>query len=55
MYEIYENIINAEEPTLTQLNAAFETHFAPTSNPTHECYLFRQLIHSFPMHPFSTS
>ena len=41
MYEIYKNIITAEEPTLAQVNAAFEAHFAPTSNPAYECYLFR--------------
>ena len=43
MYGIYENIIIVEEPTHAQVNAAFETHFAPTSNPAYECYLFRQL------------
>ena len=35
MYEIYENIITVMEP--------FEAHFAPTSSPAYECYLFRQL------------
>ena len=43
MYEIYENIIPVEEPTFTQVNAAFEAQFAPTSNPAYECYLFHQL------------
>ena len=45
MCEIYENIITVGEPTLSQVNAAlaFEVHFAPTSNPAYECYLFRQL------------
>ena len=43
MYEIYENIITVEEPLLTQVNAALKTHFAPTSNPVYECYLFCQL------------
>ena len=43
MYEIYENIITVEEPTFTQVNAAFEAQFAPISNPAYECYLFRQL------------
>ena len=44
MYEIYENIINVEEPTLAQVSAAFEVaHFAPTSNPAYQCYLFCQL------------
>ena len=43
MYEIYENIITAEEPTLAEVNVAFEAHFAPTSNPAYECYLFHQL------------
>ena len=41
MYEIYKNIITAEEPTLAQVNAAFEAHFAPASNPAYKCYLFR--------------
>ena len=36
-------IINVKEPTLTQVNAAFEAHFAPTSNHVCECSLFRQL------------
>ena len=40
MYEIYKNIITVEEPTLVQVNAAFEAHFALTSN---KCYLFHQL------------
>ena len=43
MYEIYENIITVEKPTLAQVNAAFEAHFAPTSNPAYQCYLFHQL------------
>ena len=44
MHEIYENIITVEEHTLTQINASFEAHFAPTSNPAYKCcYLFRQL------------
>ena len=42
MYEIYENIITVEEPTLAQVNAALGAHFALTSNPAYECYLFRQ-------------
>ena len=33
-FEIYENIITVEEPTLVQVNVAFGAHFAPTSNPT---------------------
>ena len=37
MYEIYGNIITVEEPTLTQVNAAFEAHFVPTSNHANEC------------------
>ena len=28
MYEIYENIVTVEEPTLTQVNQSFEAHFA---------------------------
>ena len=32
MYEIYENIITAEKTAHTQVNAAFEAHFAPTSS-----------------------
>ena len=43
MYEIYENIITVEEPTLAQVNETFEAHFAPTSNPAYECCLFTQL------------
>ena len=43
IYKIYKNIITVDEPTLTQVNAAFEAHFAPTSNATNECYPFRQL------------
>ena len=43
MYKIHENIITVEEPTLAQVNAASEVHFAPTSNPAYECYLFLQL------------
>ena len=30
MYEIYENIVTVEEPTLTQVNRSFEAHFATT-------------------------
>ena len=43
MYKIYENIVTVEEPTLTQVNAAFETPFAPTLDSVYRCYLFRQL------------
>ena len=43
MYEIYENIVTLEEHTLTQVNATFKAHFALTSNPTYDCYLFYQL------------
>ena len=32
-----------EEPTLMQINLAFEENFAPTSNPADECYLFHQV------------
>lgn len=32
MYEIYKNIFTVEKPTLTEVNAAFEPHFAPTLN-----------------------
>ena len=41
MYEIYKNIITVKETTLAQVNAAFKTHFPPTSNPAYKCYLFR--------------
>ena len=37
-YEIYKNIITVEEPTLTQVNAAFEAHFAPTSRSAYKYY-----------------
>ena len=33
MCKIYENIVAVEGPPFTQINAAFEAHFAPTSNP----------------------
>ena len=43
MYEVYENIVTVEIPTLTQVNTVFEAHLGPTSNPAYECYLFREL------------
>ena len=30
MYEVYENIVTVEIPTLTQVNTAFEAHLGPT-------------------------
>ena len=54
LYEIYENIVTAAKPTLMQVNATFEAHFAHTSIFPYECYLFRELkqrhdakIHNF--------
>ena len=43
MCKTYENIVAVERPPLTQVNAAFEAHFAPTSNPAYEYYLFHQI------------
>ena len=34
---MYENIVTVKDSTLTQVNAAFQAHFAPTSNPAYEC------------------
>ena len=57
MYDVYGNIVTLEKPTLTQVNADFQEHFATTSNSAYKCYLFRKLkqqhdktIHEFYIH-----
>lgn len=42
IYEIYENNVTVEKPTLMQVNPTFKVHFAQTSNFGHEFYLFRE-------------
>lgn len=43
MCKISENIVAVEGPSFTQVNAVFEAHFSPTSNPVYEYYLFHQI------------